>query len=212
MEESLMTRTLALTACLLLGAPSGHAQSPTSSTAPTITPGAWEMTVQLSVPTYWQGGAASSGVTTNRGVGGRIGYRPTSSRRALVEAYGMHIPASSNAYRRAPETSSLGVQATYLTRRADRRINPYVTGGIGLWRVNAHRQSSCRPEDGCLSDSGLSVEDATALSVVLGAGTYVTVHPNVALRAAARLHGPLAIGDDQGGPRPVLSVGVSIRP
>lgn len=207
-----MTRTLALTACLLLGVASGYAQSPTSSTASTLMPGAWEVTANLSVPTYWQGTATSSGMTTNRGVGGRVGYRPTSSRRALVEAYGMYVPRSSDPYQHAPETTTLGVQATYLTRRADQRLNPYVAGGIGFWRVDARTQPPCRPEDGCFAEGAPSFEDATALSLVLGLGTYVTVVPNVALRAAARLHGPLAIGGDQGGPRPVLSVGVSIRP
>lgn len=165
----------------------------------------------MTFPSYWSTTTAGGEITTSRGFSLRVGYRPTSSRRALVEVYGLHAPQGSGAFSVAPQIDAVGVMATYLARPADRWINPYVAGGVGVWRQDAQTLPPCRPEDGCLREHPYPYQDVTALSAVLGVGTYVTVLPAIALRADATLYGPLAIGGDQGSPRPVLSVGVSVR-
>lgn len=207
-----MTRTVAfLGLSLMLAALPGHAQSrETASSA--LLPGAWELTAILDVPIYLETGSRGGRITTSRGFGGSVGYRPSSSRRTLVEAYGLHAPQQNGAYEQASQISAVGVRSTFLARRADRRINPYLSAGTGLWHTQAPSRPACRPTEGCLSERASSFDDGTTLSLGLGVGTYVTAHPNVALRAAATLYAPLALGGDQGNPRPVLSVGLSIRP
>lgn len=207
-----MTRTVAvLGLSLMLAVLPGHAQSPeTPSSA--LSPGVWELTATAHLPAYWETGSGGGRIRASRGFGGSVGYRPSSSRRTLVEAYGLHAPQQNGPYEQASQISTVGVRSTFLARRADRRINPYLSAGIGLWHTQAPSRPACRPTEGCLSERASSFDDGTTLSLGLSVGTYVTVHPNVALRAAATLYAPLALGGDQGNPRPVLSVGFSIRP
>lgn len=194
----------------LLSVPTAQAQSPNPSSS--LRPETWEVTATLSFPSYLGTSAPEASLTTNRGVGARIGIRPTSSRRTLVEAYGLYAPQRRNAYDPAPRLATLGVRTALLARRADRRINPYVSAGMGLWHLNGPPRTSCRPAEGCLSEGSSSFQDGTTLSLTLGVGTYVILFPAVALRAAATAHAPLALGGDQGTPHPVLLIGVSIRP
>lgn len=197
---------------LLLGVAPGRGQSP-DATPSSLAPGPWEFTAALSVPGYLDDGAAGDVFTTSRGVGGRVGLRPTSARRTLVEAYGLYAPARHGAYDQAPRLLTLGVQTSYLARPADRRLNPYVAAGMGFWHRAAPSSSAssapCPPAGRCPSSS---VEGGTTLSLVLGGGAYLTVTSTVALRAAVSAHAPLALGGDQGTPHPVVSLGISIRP
>lgn len=93
-----MPRPVALVGFLVvLGVAPGNAQSPDPS--PSLTPGPWEVTAALTIPTYLNGSPDSDLLTSSRGLGARVGLRPTSSRRALVEAYGLYAPSHSVALR-----------------------------------------------------------------------------------------------------------------
>lgn len=205
-----MKHLIALGLGLLLGFSTTHAQ-PAEKTAPSEstsdwTPGPWEVTAQVSYLSGWYPLVARS-----RGISLRAGYRPTASRRGLVEVYGLHIPQGASAYSSA-EINGFGTAGTFLGREAGKRINPYVAVGAGFWHVDAQPLPPCRPEDGCMRETSSWFEDTSALSAVAGAGLYVAVVPAAALRADARIYAPLAIGGDRGSPHPVLSVGLSIRP
>lgn len=209
-----MRRVLALGFCFLIGVFPAHAQPSEPAAPPEFTPGPWEITAQMSLPIYVgiPGGGGATDVRTSGGFGARIGYRMSSSRRRLIEAYGLHAPQGSGAYSGAPQITAFGVGASYLARPADRRLNPYIAGGAGFWRVNAQTLSPCHPDEGCFREGSPSFEDATTLSAMVGVGTYVTLLPMVAVRAEASLYAPLAISGDKGPPRPMVSVGVSVRP
>ncbi len=203
-----MLRLIAFGFCLLCFSPA-HAQTAENASAPDLTPSRWEITAEMNAVSYGNPTAASD---TGRGFSLRAGYRPTASRRGLLEVYGLHAPPGLGTPDDTPQINALGVMGTVLAREADKRINPYVGGGFGLWRVDAQTLPPCRPEDGCLDEGGYSFEDATALSAVVGAGLYLTVVPAVALRTDAKIYGPLAIGGDSGDPLPVFSIGLSVRP
>lgn len=198
---------LAALAVLSVGPPEAQAQA-AEKADPDLTPGPWEITVEGSHLVTFPPAPALG----NRGVGLRAGYRPAASRRGLVEVYGLYVPQGADAYD-GPRVNAVGVMGTFMGRTAEKRLNPYLAGGVGLWQVDVQPLPPCRPEDGCFREVSRSFNrDVAAFAAVIGAGLYVTVLPSLALRGGADLHAPLALGGDRGSPRPVLSVGLSVRP
>lgn len=209
-----MLRLVAAFCCLALSFSPAYAQSSDESRDRDLTPRPLEVSAEVNFLRLY-GGDATVGSVTGRGFTVRIGYRPTASRRTLLEAYGMHAPEDRDPYNRAPQIDALGLAGSYLLRDASKRVNPYLTLGGGLYRVDAQKEPPCRIEEGCFDEGGPSFRDATLTSAVAGAGLYVTVIPLVALRADARIYAPLGASDgarDSGEVRPSFSIGVSIRP
>lgn len=208
-----MPRLLIAFCCLVVLPLPIFAQSSGESAGHELTPRPLEISVETNFLRMYEGNA-SVGPVTGRGFAVRVGYRPTSSRRTLLEVYGMHAPKDRDPYNRAPQIDALGFAGSVLLRDARRRINPFLMLGGGLYRVDAQKEAPCRIEDGCFDGGGPSFQDATLASAVFGAGLYATVVPLVALRADARLYAPLRAPDrvgDSGEIRPSLSIGVSIR-
>ncbi len=209
-----MHRLAAAFCCLALSFSPAYAQSSDESTGPDLIPRPLEISAEVSfLPLY--GGDATVGSVTGRGFAVRVGYRPTASRRALFEVYGLRVPEDRDPYNRTPQIDALGLAGSYLVRDANTRVNPYLTFGGGLYSVDAQEKPPCRIEEGCFDEGGPSFQDATLVAAVAGAGLYVTVIPLVALRADGRLYAPLGASDgarDSGELRPSLSIGVSIRP
>ena len=179
------------------------------------TPGALEVSVERSF-IRMSTGTATVAPITGYGVATRIGYRPAAlSRRALFEIYGLHAPSDASSFSRAPQGSTMGLAGSVLLRKPDRSINPYLTVGAGVYHVDAREGQPCRPEDGCLDESGVSFRDATLASALMDAGLYVSLLRQLAVRAGAQLYIPVRAPNrvrDSGNTRPAVSLGVTIRP
>ena len=208
---------VALALCFV-GLSQSHAQPAGEAAAPDLTPGRWEFTAQVGAVGYWQGGATVS-LTTERGYGLSAGWRPTASRRGLVEVYVLHVPRGEHVASGKPQFTALGLGGTFMAREAERRLNPYLAGGLGLWRVDARPPVPCQPPGGVPPppDSRCPTADHSFRDTMLplataGAGLYLTILPAMSLRMEGRLYAPLGEGSDSGSPRPVLAVGVSVRP
>jgi len=207
-----MLRLLIAFCCLALSLSPAYAQS-SGEPSNDLTPGSVEISAEASFLRMY-GGDATVGSVTGRGFALRVGYRPTASRRALLEVYGMRAPEDRDPYNRAPQIDAFGFSGSYLLRDASKRVNPYLMLGGGLYRVDAQKQPPCRVEEGCFDEGGPSFRDATLASAVAGTGLYVTIIPLVALRADARIYAPLGASDgarDSGEVRPSFSIGASIR-
>ncbi len=211
-----MLRLLLIASGLFILALPASAQSTVEDSVQTDrTPGALEVSVERSFMRMSKGTATVAPIT-GYGVAMRIGYRPAAlSRRALFEAYGLHAPSDASSFSKAPQVSTVGLAASVLLRKPDRSINPYLTVGAGVYHVDAQEGQPCRPEDGCLDESGVSFRDATLAFALMDAGLYVTLLPQLAVRAGAQLYIPLRAPNrvrDSGNTRPAVSLGVTIRP
>jgi len=211
-----MLRLLLIAFGLFILALPARAQSATEDSVHTDrTPGPLEVSVERSFMRMSKGTATVAPIT-GYGVATRIGYRPAAlSRRALFEAYGLHAPSDARSFSKAPQVSTVGLAASVLLRKPDRRINPYLMVGGGVYHVDAQEERPCRPEDGCLDESGVSFRDATLASALMDAGLYVTVIRQLAIRAGAQLYIPVRAPNrvrDSGSTRPAVSLGVTIRP
>ena len=162
--------------------------------------------VSLQFTQFWARGDDG----TVQGVGGsgialRFGVRPLASRSHLrLEGALTYIPES-HPHVWAGNVGALYSLAPIGSTRA--RVNPFAAVAVG----GDLRWSSRRSE--CVSDRGGCMDESPDLhgtrpSITLGAGSWMTVHPRIALRLDLRAHHRFGGGDAEAAWSPEFSAGL----
>ena len=163
--------------------------------------------VSLQFTQFWARGDDG----TVQGVGGsgialRFGVRPLASRSHLrLEGALTYIPES-HPHVWAGNVGALYSLAPIGSTRA--RVNPFAAVAVGAVTYDGPPDdpNACRIEEGCMDES--PDLHGTRPSITLGAGSWMTVHPRIALRLDLRAHHRFGGGDAEAAWSPEFSAGL----